>query len=555
MFLAAPSRGTAAAARPSPPPPARPAAAARRRPRERVHLPAAVRAGLDAAAWPGLEEEEGDADADDRDAAGGADADVIAAVVTGAAAGAVSIVRLSGPGALAVAARVFAPAGAPPGAPPAGWAPASHRVYYGEARAPDGGRLDEVLALAMRAPRSYTAEDVVELHAHGGGVCAGRVLAATLAAGARRARPGEFTLRAFLNGRLDLAQAEAVGALVSARTPAAADSALAGLGGGLGAEIAALRAACLGALAELDARLDFDEDLPPLDEPALLASLAAVRARVDAALATARAGRLLRAGLQVALVGRPNVGKSSLLNALAGAERAIVSDLAGTTRDVVEAGVVVGGVPLTLLDTAGVRAAPADRVEAAGVARSLAAAGAADLVVMVADAAAGWGAEDAAVFAEVFGGEAAAGEAAGGGGGGSRAPALLVLNKGDLAAADGGGAAPPAAARAAFAAVVRTSAATGEGLEALRGALLDAAGAPELAAGGLGWAVNERQGEALLRAREALARVAASAAAALPHDFWTIDLSAAVAALGEVSGAEVGEEALDAIFSKFCIGK
>jgi tRNA modification GTPase len=481
--------------------------------------------------------------------------DTIAAVVTGAQSGSVSIIRLSGDDAVEVAGRVFRPAGAGAGAAAAAvasWAPESHRVYYGHAVGPEGGRIDEVLTLVMLAPRSYTSQDVVELHAHGGGVCAQRVLHACVAAGARLARPGEFTLRAFLGGRLDLSQAEAVAQLVDARTVAAADSALAGLAGGLGAEVGAVRRECLDMLVELDARVDFDEDLPPLDAGALAARLEAARGRVGAALRTARAGQLLRGGLQVALVGRPNVGKSSLLNAVSGTERAIVTAVAGTTRDVVEAGVVVGGVPVTLLDTAGVREA-GDEAERLGVERSVAAARQSDIVVMVADAGEGWTPGDQGIFDTVLGG----GRRGGGGGGDSaaaRPPALLVVNKTDLAAAGGAGGVPEAVA-AAFSGVVRTSAATGEGLAALRAALLALAGAPELAPGGVAWAVNERQGEALVRAAEALGRARASVEGALPLDFWTIDIRAAVLALGEVSGEEVTEEVLDAVFSRFCIGK
>lgn len=487
------------------------------------------------------------------------DYETIAAVVTGGQQGAVSIVRLSGMDAVDVARRVFLPAGRQRKR----WTPISHRIYYGAAVDASGKPIDEVLLLPMLEPRSYTAEDVVELHTHGGGLCAQRVLHACLEAGARLARPGEFTLRAFLNGRLDLSQAESVTQLLGARTVAAADSALAGLAGGLGGEVAELRAECLDVLAEMDARLDFDEDLPPLDVPALASRLKAVASRVLAALRTAQAGRLLRSGLQVALVGRPNVGKSSLLNALSGSERAIVTEVAGTTRDIVEAGMVIGGVPVTLLDTAGLRES-ADLAERIGVQRSRAAAQQADIVIMVADAQQGWTPGDHGIFESVWGGEQAPGEqsdgdsddGSGARGSGARAPALLVLNKADLAGGQTDAtAAVPDAARAAFQATVVTSAATGEGLDTLRAAVLAAAGAPELAPGGVAWAVNERQAEALLRARDALARVLASVSGDLPLDFWTIDLRAALLALGEVSGDEVGDEVLSTIFARFCIGK
>lgn len=492
--------------------------------------------------------------------------DTIAAIVTGMGGGAVAIIRISGSEAVEVAAKLFRPNGRFQ----FNWRPASHRVYYGTAVDPeDEGVLDEVLVLPMLSPRSYTCEDVVELHCHGGPVCASRVLRAAVEAGARLAKPGEFTLRAFLNGRLDLAQAESVTELISARTPAAADSALAGLRGGIGGAVAAMRRKCLNLLAELEARLDFDEDLPPLDQQQLRDDIEGLQASIEAALRTAKGGNLLRRGLQVAIVGRPNVGKSSLLNAWTNSERAIVTDVAGTTRDVLEAGLSVSGVPVTLLDTAGIRES-VDVVEKIGVERSQAAAAAADVVLMVVDGAEGWTEADGIIFKALWGDGLGTPTCR------VRGPALLVANKDDLVAAApaaaagaaeaaGGGSNStgsrssslllPLLARETFRAVVRTSAAQRQGLEELDKALLQLAGAPQLASGGLSWSVNERQAEALVRAHEALMRLGESVTADLPLDFWTIDLRAALLALGEVSGDEVAEEVLDLVFSRFCIGK
>ena len=299
------------------------------------------------------------------------DGDTIAALATADAPAAVAVVRVSGPRALAVAASVFRPASREP------WPAASHTVAYGHAIDPASDAdtpIDEVIALTFRAPRSYTREDVVELHTHGGGVCAARVLAALNSAGARAARPGEFTLRAFLSGRLRLDQAEAVADLVTARTRSAADAALAGLGpGGVGATVSSIRGDALALLARVEAGLDFDEgDVPDVRDDEAVALITPLRASIAAALATAGRGALLRRGATAALVGAPNVGKSSLLNALAGADRAIVAPDAGTTRDVVTADAVVAGIALTVCDTAGVRDA-LSAVEAAGVARARAA--------------------------------------------------------------------------------------------------------------------------------------------------------------------------------------
>ena len=314
--------------------------------------------------------------------------DTIAAIATAVAAGAgsVAIVRLSGPAAEAIGRRLFQAPGHQR------WE--SHRVLYGHVVDPvDGRRVDEALLLLMRAPRSFTREDVVELHCHGGLVAVRRVLELVLAAGARLAGAGEFSQRAFLNGRLDLTRAEAIAEMIAARSRRAAELAMAGIDGGLQRRIAALRERLLDQLAELEARVDFEEDLPPLDGSAVRAELAAVRGALEQLVAESRQGELLREGLRVAIVGRPNVGKSSLLNLLSRRERAIVTDLPGTTRDLLESDLVLDGVPLTLLDTAGIRPTD-DRVEQLGIERSRQALAGADAVLLLFDLVAGWTAAD-----------------------------------------------------------------------------------------------------------------------------------------------------------------
>ncbi len=452
--------------------------------------------------------------------------DTIAAIASAIvpAQGSIGIVRVSGPAALAIARRLFHAPGRQ------AWE--SHRILYGWIRQPETRAVvDEGLLLIMQGPRSFTREDVVEFHCHGGLIPVQQVLQLCLQAGARLAQPGEFTLRAFLNGRLDLTQAESVADLVRARSPQAAQLALAGLQGKLARPLQQLRQTCLDILAEIEARLDFEDDLPPLDEALIRQQLQAANREVAAILATAESGELLRSGLKVAIVGQPNVGKSSLLNAWSRSDRAIVTDLPGTTRDVVESSLVVGGIPIQVLDTAGIRPAT-DRVEKLGIERSRAVAQTADLVLLLIDAQAGWTAADAAIYDQV-----------------QLRPLILVINKIDL------GDPEQVDYPATITAVVRTAAAQAQGIEALEQAILRAAHSGDLRAADLSLAINQRQAAALTRAQGALAQVQATIAAQLPLDFWTIDLRAAIQALGEVTGETVTESVLERIFSRFCIGK
>ena len=471
--------------------------------------------------------------------------------------GGVAVVRLSGSGAAEVARRCFRTPQALRGggdgvsgggveaqeARMGGWVPESHRAEYGYVVDGAGAVVDEVLLLPMLAPRSFTAEDVIELQGHGGAVCPERVLSACVAAGARLARPGEFSLRAYRNGRLDLTQAEAVQRLIASRTSRAADAALSAARGGLGDEVRALRDALIDVLVEVEARIDFEEELPPLDVPAVSEATSSCARRAREAAATAARGRALEQGIAVALVGRPNTGKSSLLNAWTESERSIVTAMPGTTRDVVEAPLVLAdsGVPVRLLDTAGIRDAVSDEVEAIGVARSRDAAGEADAVVMVISAEEGWTDADAGVWESVADGA-------------NDVTAVLVVNKTDLRDAAEAAAGVPEAVRARFAAVVGTSALQRQGMPELEAALL-AGAAAAATGGGAAWAANARQGEALLRAAGALESLEQSIATDLPLDCWTVDLREAIMTLGEVSGEEVKEEVLDRVFSTFCIGK
>jgi tRNA modification GTPase len=454
--------------------------------------------------------------------------DTIAAIATAIVPqqGSVGIVRLSGPESVPIARALFHSPGRQP------WE--SHRILYGYVRHPQTDQLiDEALLLLMLAPRSYTREDVVEFHCHGGIMAVQQVLSLCLEQGARLAQPGEFTLRAFLNGRLDLTQAESIADLVGADSPQAAQTAVAGLQGKLAHPIRQLRATCLDILAEVEARIDFEDDLPPLDEAAIEQALAQALAQVEQILATADRGELLRTGLKVAIVGRPNVGKSSLLNAWSRTDRAIVTELPGTTRDVVESRLVVGGIPIQVLDTAGIREA-IDRVEQIGVERSRTAAQSADLVLLTIDAQTGWTDADRLIYQQV-----------------NHRPLILVLNKIDLVDS----ALPPLPDLPHTVPIVKTAAARNEGIDALEQAILNCVQAGSLQAANLDLAINQRQAAALTRAKTALQQVQVTIADQLPLDFWTIDLRSAIQALGEITGEEITESVLDQIFSRFCIGK
>ncbi|MEJ6657477.1 MAG: tRNA uridine-5-carboxymethylaminomethyl(34) synthesis GTPase MnmE [Synechococcus sp. ArSW.bin.68] len=448
----------------------------------------------------------------------------IAAIATAVAPGqgGIAVIRLSGPRAVRAVAAITVIPGQQE------WE--SHRVLYGHVVAAGGvERLDEVLVLVMLAPRSFTGEDVVEIHCHGGVIAVQQVLARVLEQpGVRRALPGEFSQRAVLNGRLDLTRAEAISDLVGARSQRAAQLAMAGLDGGIQKKMVVLRERLLDQLSELEARVDFEEDLPPLNGEALLQELQAVRLELLALVADGERGSVVRHGLRVALVGRPNVGKSSLLNLLSRRERAIVTDLPGTTRDLLESEIVLDGVPITLLDTAGIRATT-DAVEQLGIARSRDALASADLVLLLFDLAQGWSDADQALFALIP----------------EEVPCLRVGNKADLHL--------DADMEAASVADVSLSAVTGDGEQSLVRAVLERCGA--LSEQPLLLALNQRQSDLADTAAEALARSEQVAADGLPWDFWTIDLRQAIRSLGEITGEQLTESVLDRIFSRFCIGK
>lgn len=460
--------------------------------------------------------------------------DDIAAIATAPGEAGLAVVRVSGPGAITRADRVFQ--GAEPLAGAAG-----HTLHHGWVRWPSEPArvLDEVVAAVFRAPRSFTREDVVELSCHGGALPARHVLAALIAAGARLAGPGEFTLRAFLNGRLDLTQAEAVADLIHAETRAASDLALSQLRGALSERLAAFADRVGDCIAEVEARVDFAEDVGGVEVPPhVIAAARSLASDLAAFVGEGAWARAVREGVHVPIVGRPNAGKSTLFNRLLGEDRAIVSATPGTTRDRVSEALELGGVRVTLSDTAGLRATE-DAVEAEGVVRTRDAIDASALVVWVHDSARVADAEDARIAASLAGRRA-----------------LVALNKCDAPGAD------PAAAAASLAALpgaagvpaLALSARTGEGVKALAERLAGELGAR---AGGslVGAVANARHAEALLRAAAALDRAATAGEGRAPGEIVALELRESLGAIEEVTGRRVSEELLDRIFGRFCIGK
>lgn len=470
--------------------------------------------------------------------------DTIAALATPPGVGGVGVIRISGARAFAIGRAIFRRARPLPDEAQ----PVSHLLSYGFIVDPATGEtIDETLVVFMRAPQTYTREDVVEIQGHGAPLTLRRILALTLAQGARLAHPGEMTQRAFLNGRLDLAQAEAVLDLVNASSEAGRRLALRQLDGALSQRIQTIRAATLGALTRIEASIDFpEEEVPPPDPAELRALIADATAGVAALLAGAASGRLLREGLRVVIVGRPNVGKSSLLNALLGVERAIVTPIAGTTRDTVEESARLGDLALRLVDTAGLTPTD-DPVERLGVARSRAAARTADLLIFTLDGSEPLTQADYAAAAdlrETLGQDSPIE-------GARFAPVALAINKADLPQALG-----DAEAQALWpdATLIHISTLTQAGVAPLEQAIVRLAlrGEAQMADP---LVASARHADALRRAGERLAAAQETLAQRDPLDFVAMDLRDALEALGEISGETATADLLDQIFAAFCIGK
>lgn len=443
--------------------------------------------------------------------------DTIAAISTPLGEGGIGLVRISGETALDIVRPVFT-----------GELKNRH-ISYGHIVDPQTGqRVDEVLVSYMAAPHTYTREDVVEINCHGGPMPLQQVLRLTLRQGARLAQPGEFTLRAFLNGRIDLAQAESVLDMIAAKTEAAWRMAMSGLEGRLSAAVRQIRATLLGVLATLTARIDFPEDDITLADP--LKPLNEARESLRGLITSADTGILCRQGIRTAIVGRPNVGKSSLLNRLLRHDRAIVTALPGTTRDTIEEVASIGGVTFVLIDTAGITKSQ-NLAESISVERSRKVSRQADLVLLVIDRSEPLNEADREIMRLV-----------------ADRPLLVVANKADL---------PPCAELSDIveSEVVTISALSGEGVNELESRMVDVALGGKVTTSESLLVGNPRHRAALERAEQQLTQAILDLQQNVPDDFVTIDLTAALNALGEITGETVQEDLLETIFANFCVGK
>jgi len=456
--------------------------------------------------------------------------DTIAAISTPMGEGGIAVIRISGPEAIAAADRLFVGKGRLMDA-------ATHTVHYGHIHDPaTKENIEEVLVTVMRAPRSYTKEDVVEVSCHGGFVSVKNVLDLLLEQGSvRLAEPGEFTKRAFLNGRIDLAQAEAVIDLIRAKSDRAFKVAMKQAEGSLSARIRDIRRNLVELMAHIEVNIDYPEhDVEELTSLHIQDKCKQAMDEITHLLHTARQGKVLREGIVTAIVGRPNVGKSSLLNALARESRAIVTDIPGTTRDVIEEYVQVNGIPLRLLDTAGLRETD-DVVERIGVEKSRSALAEADLILLMFNSNEPLHEDEMALIEQV-----------------RQRPAIAILNKTDLPMAID---ADYIASRFPEGRIVRMSVVENRGMEQLEQAIADLFFAGEMETDDMTYVSNVRHIHLLKQAHASLAEAVAAAEARVPIDMIQIDIRNAWEKLGEIIGDAVGDALIDQIFSQFCLGK
>lgn len=452
----------------------------------------------------------------------------IAAISTPAGAGGIAVIRVSGDDAVEIADKVFS----------GGRRLAdceTHTVHYGFALNERGEKIDEVLATVMLAPKTFTREDVVEISTHGGSASSKAVLNALIRAGAAAAQPGEFTKRAFLNGRIDLSQAEAVIDIINSANETARRSALSQLEGSVSREIKKIRGSLVNLAAGMQVAIDYpDEDLEDITPEEIRSALKRSAEEVGALLKSADSGRIIRDGIKTAIVGKPNVGKSSLLNFLAREERAIVTEIAGTTRDIIEEYINIEGIPLVLTDTAGIRRTE-DTVEKIGVEKSRKAIDEADFVIVMTDGSGVFDEEDAEVLRAA-----------------RDKKRIVLINKTDLGRSKYTEAVKSAAAGST---VLEVSAKTGEGLDRLTKEIRSVYNLGEITASDGAVITSARHKEALIKAAEAISEAIAALEANMPQDIASIDINAAIDALGEITGETVSDDIVSEIFKSFCVGK
>ena len=457
--------------------------------------------------------------------------ETISAVATAAGEGAIGIIRMSGNKAIAIADEIFN------GVKSKGITEIeSQKMVYGYILDPKNNKkIDEVLVLIMRAPRSYTREDVVEIHCHGGMVPLKKVLELTIRYGARLAEPGEFTKRAFLNGRLDLAQAEAVIDIIRAKTDASLRMALGHLGGALSEEIRSMRHEILGMIANLEATIDFpEEDIEELTAQDVKIAVNSVLAEMEHLLATKETGRILREGLETVIIGKPNVGKSSLLNALLKEKRAIVTEVPGTTRDSIEEFVNIQGIPLKIVDTAGIRETE-DIVEKLGVEKTREFIITADLILVLLDASVPLSEEDREVLTLLPGREA-----------------IILINKSDLPVLLN---MDEVHTYVSDQQIINISVLESKGLAELEQVIIDKVYSGQVQQREGAFINNVRQANLLEQSKEHLLAVLVAIADGMPPDCIVVDLRDAWEKLGEITGDTVGGDIMNEIFANFCIGK
>lgn len=446
--------------------------------------------------------------------------DTIAAPATPVGTSAIAVVRASGPDTARIAAEIC------------GQAPLPRAVRRADYRDRDGGLIDDVLCTFFPAPASYTGEDVLEISSHGNPLIAQKILEDLLARGCRAAEPGEFTQRAFLNGRMDLSQAEAVMDLIHARSERALAAANQQLRGSLGRRMSELIERLLAVIARVEAYIDFpEEDLPAEDNAWIAGELHWLGEQTERLLATSHYGELLRDGIKTVILGAPNAGKSSLLNRLVGHDRALVSEEPGTTRDFIEERILVGPYWLRLIDTAGLNLSPAP-LEKLGIDKTLERIGDADLLLLVLDGTQRMPVLPVEVKTRI-----------------EKGPTITVLNKVDLLGEK------PAAPSPLTGTIVRTSALAGLGLQELRAAIVGLADAFQQDIGGEVIAINARHALALTQARAGLAQAGRKLGVAEPAELLASDLRGVLQALGEIAGKVDNERMLDQLFASFCIGK